>query len=105
MNYNTDINIIGSIPDYHLICKALPLLINDTDNLKKSLVTDNEFYNTGIVDVSYRYPKMYVIRPQFFIPIITLLRNAGMKSLEYKAELSIMKNQNVDFKSLIISNK
>jgi hypothetical protein len=43
MNYNTDINIIGSIPDYHLICKALPLLINDTDNLKKSLVTDNEF--------------------------------------------------------------
>jgi hypothetical protein len=60
------------------------------------LEADNEFYNTGIVDVSYRYPKMYVIRPQFFIPIITLLRNAGMKSLEYKAELSIMKNQNVD---------
>jgi hypothetical protein len=60
------------------------------------LETDNEFYNTGIVDVSYKYPKMYVIRPQFFIPMITLLRNAGMKSLEYKAELSIMKNQNVD---------
>ena len=60
------------------------------------LEVDNEFYNTGIVDVSYKYPKMYVIRPQFFIPIITLLRNAGMKSLEYKAELSIMKNQNVD---------
>ena len=57
MNYNTDINIIGSIPDYHLICKALPLLINDTDNLKKSLVTDNEFYNTGIVDVSHTMPK------------------------------------------------
>ena len=60
------------------------------------LESDNEFYNTGIVDVSYKYPKMYVIRPQFFIPIITLLRNAGMKSLEYKAELSIMKNQNID---------
>jgi hypothetical protein len=60
------------------------------------LEADNEFYNTGIVDVSYKYPKMYVIRPQFFIPMITLLRNAGMKSLEYKAELSIMRNQNID---------
>lgn len=60
------------------------------------LESDNELYNTGIVDVSYKYPKMYVIRPQFFIPIITLLRNAGMKSLEYKQELSIMRNQNVD---------
>ena len=60
------------------------------------LEADNELYNTGIVDVSYKYPKMYVIRPQFFIPIITLLRNAGMKSLEYKAELRIMRNQNVD---------
>jgi hypothetical protein len=60
------------------------------------LETDNEFYNTGIADVSYKYPKMYVIRPQFFIPMITLLRNAGMKSLEYKAELSVMKNQNID---------
>lgn len=60
------------------------------------LEADNEFYNTGIVDVSYKYEKMYVIRPQFFIPIITLLRNAGMKSLQYKAELSIMRNQNVD---------
>jgi len=60
------------------------------------LETDNAFYNTGIVDVSYKYEKMYVIRPQFFIPIITLLRNAGMKSLEYKAELSIMKNQYID---------
>jgi hypothetical protein len=60
------------------------------------LEADNEFYNTGIVDVSYKYPKMYVIRPQFFIPMITLLRNAGMKSLEYKTELSIMKNQNID---------
>jgi hypothetical protein len=60
------------------------------------LETDNEFYNTGIADVSYKYPKMYVIRPQFFIPMITLLRNAGMKSLEYKAELSIMRNQNID---------
>jgi hypothetical protein len=60
------------------------------------LETDSEFYNTGIADVSYKYPKMYVIRPQFFIPMITLLRNAGMKSLEYKAELSVMKNQNID---------
>ena len=64
--------------------------------LVSMLESDNEFYNTGIVDVSYKYPKMYVIRPQFFIPIITLLRNAGMKSLEYKAELSIMRNQNID---------
>ncbi|MBU2926689.1 DUF2130 domain-containing protein [Winogradskyella psychrotolerans] len=60
------------------------------------LEADNDFYNTGIVDVSYKYPKMYVIRPQFFIPIITLLRNAGMKSLQYKAELTMMRNQNVD---------
>jgi hypothetical protein len=60
------------------------------------LEADNEFYNTGIADVSYKYPKMYVIRPQFFIPMITLLRNAGMKSLEYKAELSVMRNQNID---------
>jgi hypothetical protein len=60
------------------------------------LETDNAFYNTGIADVSYKYPKMYVIRPQFFIPMITLLRNAGMKSLEYKAELSVMRNQNID---------
>jgi len=60
------------------------------------LETDNEFYNTGIVDVSYKYEKMYVIRPQFFIPMITLLRNAGLKSLEYKTELSIIRNQNID---------
>lgn len=64
--------------------------------LVSMLEADNEFYNTGIADVSYKYPKMYVIRPQFFIPMITLLRNAGMKSLEYKAQLSVMKNQNVD---------
>ncbi|RLJ61607.1 hypothetical protein CLV86_2630 [Lacinutrix venerupis] len=60
------------------------------------LETDNEFYNTGIVDVSYRHEKMFVIRPQFFIPIITLLRNAGMKSIEYKAELNLVRNQNLD---------
>jgi len=60
------------------------------------LESDNEFYNTGIVDVSYKYEKMYVVRPQFFIPIITLLRNAAMNSMEYKAELNLMKNQNVD---------
>ncbi len=60
------------------------------------LEADNELYNTGIVDVSYRYPKMYVVRPQFFIPIITLLRNAAMNSLQYKAELALVKNQNID---------
>ena len=60
------------------------------------LEADNEFYNTGIVDVSHKYAKMYVIRPQFFIPIITLLRNAAMNSLKYKAELNIIRNQNID---------
>jgi hypothetical protein len=60
------------------------------------LESDNEFYNTGIVDVSYRFKKMYVVRPQFFIPIITLLRNAAMNSMEYKAELNLMRNQNID---------
>jgi hypothetical protein len=60
------------------------------------LESDNEFYNTGIVDVSYKYPKMYVVRPQFFIPIITLLRNAALNSMEYKAELNLMRNQNLD---------
>jgi len=60
------------------------------------LESDNEFYNNGIVDVSYKHDKMYVIRPQFFIPIITLLRNAAMNSLKYKQELSLVKNQNVD---------
>ena len=60
------------------------------------LESDNEFYNTGIVDVSYKFPKLYVIRPQFFIPIITLLRNAAMNSMQYKAELNLMRNQNVD---------
>ena len=60
------------------------------------LESENEFYNTGIVDVSHKFPKMYVIRPQFFIPIITLLRNAAMNSLQYKAELNLMRNQNVD---------
>ena len=60
------------------------------------LESDNEFYNTGIVDVSHKYEKMYVIRPQFFIPIISLLRNAGMKSLKYKEELAVMRNQNID---------
>jgi hypothetical protein len=60
------------------------------------LESESEFYNTGIVDVSYKHEKMFVIRPQFFIPIITLLRNAGMKSLQYKNELNIMRNQNID---------
>jgi hypothetical protein len=60
------------------------------------LEADNEWYNTGIVDMSHKYPKMYVIRPQFFIPMITLLRNAAMNSLQYKAELSLVRNQNID---------
>ncbi|MDB5184647.1 MAG: hypothetical protein JWN38_455 [Candidatus Saccharibacteria bacterium] len=60
------------------------------------LEADSDLYNGGIVDVSHRFPKMYVIRPQFFIPIITLLRNAAMKSLEYKAELAVIRNQNID---------
>ena len=64
--------------------------------LVSMLEPENEFYNTGIVDMGYRYPKMYVIRPQFFIPMITLLRNAAMKSLEYKTELALVKAQNID---------
>ncbi|HBK84079.1 MAG TPA: DUF2130 domain-containing protein [Flavobacterium sp.] len=60
------------------------------------LEADSEYYNTGIVDVSHKYPKMYVVRPQFFIPIITLLRNASMNSMKYKAELALVRNQNID---------
>lgn len=60
------------------------------------LEADNEWYNTGIVDMSHKYPKMYVVRPQFFVPIITLLRNAAMGALQYKAELALVRNQNVD---------
>ena len=60
------------------------------------LEPDSELYNTGIVDVSHRYPKMYVVRPQFFIPIITLLRNAAQNSLAYRAELERVKEQNID---------
>ena len=77
----------------------------DSDRKKKSceyavLVTllepESELYNTGIVDVSYRYEKMYVIRPQFFIPMITLLRNAAMNALAYKQELELVRQQNID---------
>lgn len=64
--------------------------------LVSTLEADNDLYNMGIVDVSYKFSKMYVIRPQFFIPIITLLRNASMNSMQYKAELSYMRNQNID---------
>ncbi len=60
------------------------------------LEPDSELYNTGIVDVSHRYRKMYVVRPQFFIPIITLLRNAAQNSLKYKTELALVKEQNID---------
>ena len=77
----------------------------DTDRNRKSceyavlvslLESDSELYNSGIVDVSHKYPKMYVIRPQFFIPIITLLRNAAMNSMKYKAELAVVRSQNID---------
>jgi hypothetical protein len=60
------------------------------------LEPDNELYNEGIVDVSHRYPKMYVVRPQFFIPIISLLRNAALSSLEYKRELALVRQQELD---------
>ena len=60
------------------------------------LEPDSEFYNTGIVDMFHRYPKTYIVRPQFFIPIITLLRNAAMNSLKYKSELALVRAQNVD---------
>ena len=64
--------------------------------LVSMLEADNEYYNAGIVDVSYKYPKMYVIRPQFFIPLISLLRNAALNTLGYKRELEIVKNQQLD---------
>ena len=64
--------------------------------LVSMLEPDSDLYNSGIVDVSHRYPKMYVIRPQFFIPIITLLRNASQKSMIFKRELAVMKAQNID---------
>ena len=60
------------------------------------LEIDNDYHNTGIVDVSYRYPKMYVIRPQFFIPLITLIRGAALNALEYKKEMLVLQNQNID---------
>jgi hypothetical protein len=77
----------------------------DTDRTEKKceyavlvslLEVESEYYNTGIVDVSHRYNKMYVVRPQFFIPIITLLRNAAMNSMQYKSELALVKSQNID---------
>ena len=64
--------------------------------LVSMLESDSELYNSGIVDVSYRYDKMYVVRPQCFIPMITLLRNAAEKSMQYKNELQVIKNQNLD---------
>ena len=64
--------------------------------LVSMLEEDNDYYNTGIVDVSYKYKKMYVIRPQFFIPVITFLRNAALNTLDYKREIAQIKNQNVD---------
>lgn len=64
--------------------------------LVSMLETESELYNSGIVDMSHKYPKMYVIRPQFFIPIITMLRNAALNSLEYRRELALIKSQNID---------
>jgi hypothetical protein len=64
--------------------------------LVSMLESESELYNTGIVDVSYKYPKMYVVRPQFFIPIITLLRNASMSSLQYKTQLALVRSQSID---------
>jgi len=64
--------------------------------LVSMLEQDNDLYNDGIVDMSYRYPKTYVIRPQFFIPIISLLKNASLNAMQYKRELSVIKNQNID---------
>lgn len=64
--------------------------------LVSMLEEDNDYYNTGIVDVSYKYPKMYVIRPQFFIPVITFLRNAAKNTLDYKRELALVREQNID---------
>ena len=60
------------------------------------LEPESELYNAGIVDVFHRYPKMYVVRPQFFLPMISLLRNAAMNSLQYKSELALVKSQNID---------
>ena len=67
--------------------------------LVSMLESESDLYNTGIVDVSYKYPKMYVVRPQFFIPIITLLRNAAMNSIQYKTELALVKAQHIDITS------
>ena len=60
------------------------------------LEPESELYNAGIVDVSYRYPKMYVVRPQCFIPIITLLRNAALNAVQYKNQLAVVREQNID---------
>lgn len=64
--------------------------------LVSMLEMDSELYNTGIVDVSHKYPKMYVIRPQFFIPLISIIRNESTKSLDYKKDLALVRNQNID---------
>ena len=64
--------------------------------LVSMLEADNDYYNSGIVDVSHRYPKMFVIRPQFFLPMISLIRNSALSSIEYKKELAKVQNQNID---------
>ena len=92
-------------PVYHASTILSPSMKNYKDRSEKKceyavlvsmLETDNEFYNKGIVDMSHRFPKMYVIRPQFFLPIISLLRNASMESLKYKSQIDLMKRENYD---------
>lgn len=79
-----------------IVCPNCKKVLCEYAVLVTLLETDNELYNGGIVDVSYKYEKMYVVRPQFFIPIITLLRNAAMNSMKAKAELALVKSQNID---------
>jgi hypothetical protein len=66
---------------------------------------ESELYNSGIVDVSHRYPKMYVVRPQFFVPLITLLRNAALNAMKYKSELALVRSQNVDITKFDPANR
>ncbi len=75
---------------------VLDTMDKDTRKVSKTPYSESELYNAGIVDVSYRYDKMYVVRPQCFIPIITLLRNAALNALQYKQELAVVRNQDID---------
>jgi len=80
-----------------MIISLLTYLLKDISFLVAFFTLDShELYNMGIVDVSHKFQNMYVVRPQFFIPIVTLLRNASTNSMQYKSELSLIKNQNID---------